>query len=47
MVQSVEGERILLDHNSQADSVAHHASYPLSRLTVVKQLIMTLLIIFI
>lgn len=47
MVQSVEGERIPLHHNSQADSVAHHASYPLGRPTVVKQLIMTLLLIFV
>ena len=47
MVQSVEGERIPLHHKSQADSVTHHSSYPLGRPTVVKQLIMTFLLIFI
>ena len=47
MVQSVAGEGIPLHHNSQTDSGAHHASYPVGRPTVVKKLVMTLLLIFI
>jgi hypothetical protein len=46
VVQSVEGERIPLYHTSQTDSVAHHACYPVCGPTAVKQLIMTLLLIF-